>query len=267
MEASLFIVNTITAIATHYAQRGVDITLDKAKEIIDDFCKKNPDTTGKLDVDDLAQKIQSSAGYIGRVAYNEETLARFLEIPIAELRTISPENLDTQFLYDHVKLEGEFEAWLKEWNYEVVVGDTLQGLKGIEYSPDVYGILKTLHGEFEICVNFVCDDPPSEDRVFGLLGKIEAYAEAKKSFSFGDIFMIVSPRRFTPGAINAIGLQNEQENYIVFPLDGGDIFTLENSQTPKDRLRELQDQAKQAEIESKRGKARKSALEQTDNPI
>jgi hypothetical protein len=123
--------------------------------------------------------------------------------------------------------------------------------------------LKTLHGEFEICISFICDNPPDENRVFALLGKIEAYAEAKGSFSRGDIFAVASPHRFTQGALNAIGLQNEQEAYSVLGLDGGDIYVLENARSAKDRLEELQDKVREAEEETRRSKIRRPA---TDRP-
>lgn len=258
METSKVIMDTVMAVATHFAQRGIEVTVDKAKEIVTGICERNPALKGQVDVDEMAQKIQTTTIRIGRVAYNEETLARFLEVPVSDLATIPPETIDTRLLYDHVRLEGEFELWLQEWGYEVEMGCELTGLRGVEYKPDVYGMLNTLHGEFEICINFVCDLPPSEDRVFALLGKIEAYAEAKKSFSLGDIFLIVTPHRFTKGGINAMGLQNEQENYTVLPLEGCDIYVLENAQTSKDRLHELQDKVRQAEEEARRSRIKRT---------
>ncbi len=261
MEASKFVLETVMAIATHFVQKGIELTFDKAKEIIQSVCDQNPSLKGLIEIDKMAKQIQATAGHVGRVAYNEETLARFLEVPIADLSTIMPNALDTRILYDHVRMEGEFQEWLQEWGYEVDLGCTLTGLRGVEYIPDVYGILRTLHGEFEICVNFVCDSPPNEDRVFALLGKIEAYSEAKSSFSFGDFFAIVTPHRFTQGGANAISLQNEQENYSVFPLEGGDIYVLENAPSAKDRLHELQDKVREAEEETRSSKIRKSARE------
>jgi hypothetical protein len=245
------------AIATTFAQRGIEITYEKGREIIEEICARNPELRGQIEIDEMAEKIQTATSSVGRFAYNEETLARFLEIPIADLPTVRPENLDLGVLYNHVKLEGEFQQWFNEWGYEVENGCVLTGLRGVEYLADVYGCLRTLHGEFEICVNFVCDQPPDEDRVFALLGKIEAYAEAKKSFSHGDIFTIAAPHRFTQGSINAMTLQNEQENYSVFPLDGGDIYVLENARTPKDRLEELEDKVRQAQEETRRSKIRR----------
>jgi len=252
MEPSQFIISTTAAIAAHFGQKGIEVTLDKAKEIIEGLCKKAGSRKGDVDIDDLATKIQSTAGHVGSIAYNEEKLARFLEVPLPDLRTITEENLDIELLYNHIRLAGEFEEWLREWTYEVDLECELRGLRGVEFKPDVYGELKTLHGRFEICVNFVCDEPPSEDRVFALLGKIEPYAEARETFSFGDIFLIVSPGTFTKGAINAIGLQNEQENYAVVPLEGNDISTLERAESPRNRLAELEDKVRQAQEEAKR---------------
>lgn len=247
MDPSSFVLETALAIASRYAQFGVEVTLDKAKELIKAICDKDPTLHGKVDMDKLAERIHTSAGHVGRVAYNEETLARFLEVPLPDLVDVSLENLNYGTIYDHVKLEGEFQEWLSEWGYEVFLGHTLFGLENIEYIPDVYGKLDTLHGEYEVCINFVCDVPPDEDRVFALLSKIEAYAEAKSSFSSGDIFAIVTPHRFTKGAISAMELQNKQEKYSVFPIQGTDVFALEQATSAKERMGELQAKVKEAQ--------------------
>jgi hypothetical protein len=254
MEPSQFVMSTVAAIAAHFGQKGIQVTLDKAKEMIEGVCRKAGDKTA--DVDELARRIQATSGSVGSGAYNDEKLARFLEVPVSDLRTVTEENLDVELLYNHVRLTGEFEEWLQKWSYKVDLDCELRGLRGVVFKPDVYGELKTLHGNFELCVNFVCDEPPSEDRVFALLGKIEAYAEARQSFSFGDIFLVVTPGSFTKGAVNAVGLQNEQENYAVVPLEGNDISTLERAESDKDRLSELEDKVRQAQDEAKRKSGR-----------
>ncbi len=264
MDLTALVTNTVMAVATHYATKGIDLTLERAKEIIEEVCRQNPTIRGEIDIDELASKIQCAASQVGRVAYNEETLARFLEVPVSDLATITPESIDNHVLYDHVRLEGEFREWLAEWGYDVEVGNALIGLGGIEYVPDVYGTLSTLHGTYEICVSCVCDSPPDEDRVFALLGKIEAYAECKRSFSTGDVFAVVTPHRFTKEALNAISLQNQQESYSVFALEGGDIHGLENARSGKDRMAELQDKVREAEEETRRSKIRRSARETTE---
>lgn len=60
------------------------------------------------------------------------------------------------------------------------VGEDLEGAEGIEYTPDVYGKLETLHGTFESAINFVCDNPPSIYRVRALLETIESYTTRKQ---------------------------------------------------------------------------------------
>jgi hypothetical protein len=265
MDPSTFAMNTITAIASAFAQKGVDVTFDKAKEIIEKFSKKEPSLFKKLDIDELANKIQTASDRDGQTVYSAETLARYLEIPVPDLKTLNPETIELDVLYNHVKLESEFQEWLKEWGYDTESGCPLIGLRGVEYIPDVYGKLDTLHGQFEICINFVCDVPPNEDRVLALLAKIEAYAEAKKSFAHGDIFALVTPsHEFTQGAISAICLQNEQESYSVFCLDGGNIHALEQARSPKERLEELHDEVREAEVEARRSRIKKTSREQDE---
>lgn len=253
MDPSTFVVQAALAVASRYAQRGIELTLDVAKELIKAIFDKDPTLLAQVDIDKLAEEIHSSAGKVGQVAYDEETLARFLEIPLPDLDDVTTEDLELTRIYDHVKLEGEFREWLKDWGYEVLLGHTLMGLESIEYIPDVYGKLVSLHGDFEICINFVCDDPPDEDRVFALLNKIEAYAEAKSSFSVGDIFAVATPHRFTKGAINALGLQNKQEKYSVFPIQGSDVYALERATNPRERMRVLQAKVKEAQSKTMNG--------------
>ena len=253
MDPSMYVQNTVMAIAAHFIARGMEMSLGKAKELIENFLVENPTLRGQVDADELAESILRSAGQIGLGAYNDETLARYLEVPRADLKTISVEDLDTQTLYDHVRLEGSFSEWLREWGYEVERGEILMGAGGVEYTADVYGKLDTLHGEFEICINFVCDDPPNEYRVIAMLGQIEAYSEAKTNFSHADIFIIASPHRFTHGASNAMDLQNLQEDYSVLALTGGDIHTLETAKDRENRLEELQDKVREAQEEANNG--------------
>lgn len=259
MDAEQFLLDSIGQITIHFAQKGLAITTDKVKELLESIIKKNPALRGQVNIEEITKNLPTSTDQGSRTTYNEETLARLLEIPLADLATVTPETLDMSVLYDHVRLESEFTTWLEEWGYDVVIGHPLAGLGGVEYVPDVYGTLNTLHGQFEICINFVSDRPPDEDRVLALLSKIETYAEAKETFAYGDIFAVITPHRFTQNAINAVGLQNKQESYYVFPLDGGDVYVLENARSPKDRLEQFQDKVKQAEEETRRSRIRRPA--------
>lgn len=269
MEIEKFVIDTIMALTAQYAQRGVDITADKAKEIIDRFCQKQPSLKNQIgDVDELIKQIRSIKGQnVGRMTYNEETLSRFLEVPIADLPQTSPDNIDINALYDHVRLEGKFQEWLLEWGYKVEIGEPLIGLKGIVYIPDIYGELTTLHGKFEICVSLICDNPPDENRVLACLQKIEAYADNKKTFSYRDIFAIVTPHRFTKGAMDAMSLQNEQRGYWVVPIIGSDINTLECVSSFKERLSEFRDKIKLAEDETQRSKYKQEQAKPQDEHI
>ena len=140
MEPTRLVLDAVMAIATAFTQKGIEITLDKAKEIIGEICKKNPTLRGQIDMDDMAKKIQATAGNVGRFAYNEETLARFLEVPIPDLATVTPDNLDMGTLYNHIKLENEFQEWLKE--LEMIKHETLRMRRAYNFGKD--GLKKQL---------------------------------------------------------------------------------------------------------------------------
>ena len=170
---------------------------------------------------------------------------------------MNPETIEIDVIYNHVKLETLFCEWLSEWGYTVEVGPTLKGLEGIEYTPDVYGTLANLHDDYEVCVNFVCDRPPSELRVKALLQDIEAYSERKDTFSLGDIFILVTPRpNFTQTALTHLSLQNMQEKYSIVSLDGADIGKLVSRAQAESRMRTLRAFITDADEEARRGRSR-----------
>jgi len=196
-------------------------------------------------------------GDVADDAYTEENLARYLELPVRDLATLNPETIEIDVIYNHVKLETLFSEWLSEWGYTVEVGPTLKGLEGIEYTPDVYGTLANLHDDYEVCVNFVCDRPPSELRVKALLQDIEAYSERKDTFSLGDIFILVTPRpNFTQTALTHLSLQNMQEKYSIVSLDGADIGKLVSRAQAESRMRTLRAFITDADEEARRGRSR-----------
>ncbi len=41
MEASKFVLDAVMAVASGFAQKGITVTLEKAKELIEDICNKN----------------------------------------------------------------------------------------------------------------------------------------------------------------------------------------------------------------------------------
>ncbi len=258
MDPTKIAMDTVTAIASSFLKRGVELSQDKICELIKGMITRSPGLDSTVDIESLTEEVCHSIKSVGRTTYNEETLARYLEIPVPDLYAMTPDSIDLSVLFDHIKLEQAFAEWLNEWGYMVEIGHPLGAVGGMEYLPDVYGILSNLHGEYEVCINFVCDKPPSEDRVFALLAKIETYSEAKPAFSSGDIFMVITPHNFTLNASKAIALQNEQEKYYVFHLDGGDIFHMERSQEPEVRLEFLRDKVRLAQDETERAQNHKS---------
>ena len=257
MEVEKVISDTVASIITNLAQRSASVTVDKVKDLIERLADRDPEVKRSLDIPKLVQQIANSDGSAGDDAYTEENLARYLELPVRDLATLNPETIEIDVIYNHVKLEQLFGQWLSEWGYNTDIGPTLKGLEGIEYIPDVYGTLANLHDNYEVCINFVCDRPPSELRVKALLQDIEAYSERKDTFSLGDIFMIVTPsQNFTQSALTHLALQNMQEKYSIVPLDGADIGKLEKKGSVEERMRALRNIITDADEEAKRGRQR-----------
>ena len=128
------------------------------------------------EIEALANSVLRDGTPILDAEVTRKNLARWFEVPQEEFSMTPPEQLEPEVLIRHIYLENQFTSWFKEWGYDVEVGEDLEGLEGIDFTPDVYGKLTTLHGEFEICVNFVCDQPPSQYRVRALLETLEAVA-------------------------------------------------------------------------------------------
>jgi len=249
--------DTVANVILNLAQRSASVTVDKVKDLITRLADRDPEIKRNLDLDLLIEKITSEDGDVSDDAYTEESLARIIELPVRDLTTLNPETIEIDVIYNHIKLEGLFKKWLSEWRYTVEIGPTLKGLEGIEYIPDVYATLTNLHDDYEVCVNFVCDNPPSELRVKALLQDIEAYSERKETFSLGDIFIIVTPRQhFTQTALTHLNLQNMQEKYSVVSLDGADIGNLEKKAQSDSRMLALRSIIMDADEEAKRGRSR-----------
>lgn len=258
MEMDKIISDTVATIITSLAQRSASVTADKIKELIERLAERDPEFKRTLNLEELVAKVNTVDGEDpGEDAYTEENLARYLELPVRDLATLNPDTVEIDAIYNHVRLEHLFKQWLTEWGYIVEVGPTLKGLEGIEYVPDVYGVLSNLHDDYEVCVNFVCDRPPSELRVKGLLQDIEAYSERKETFSAGDIFVIATPRQnFTQTALTHIALQNMQEKYSIVSLDGADIGKLVNKTRSDGRMLLLRSIIADSDEDARRGRTR-----------
>jgi hypothetical protein len=211
---------------------------------------------GQIDEVDLAEAIASAqkTGFRG-TEINRKNLARWFEVPSDEFGSVRPEQLEPEVLIRHMHLENQFRQWLEEWNYEVVVGEDLEGEGDVTFTADVYGKLDTLHGKFEVCVNFICDEPPSTDRVKSLLESLEAYATSKSEFREGDLYIVATPaQRFTNQASNALTRQADEEKYTVLKLEGDDLWSLQSARDPRARFELLMEHVERS-ILTKHGRS------------
>lgn len=208
---------------------------------------------GIQDLDEVASAVLSRKDQrAAQAQYNIETLARWLEIPEPDLPELTPETFDPNVLVQHIVLEHKFREWFNEWGYIVELGEVLRSSDApeLECVTDVYGTLDTIHGMFEVALNFVCDNPPDENRVIALASKLGAYANTRSTFSVNDVFMIVTPWEFTKGAAAAIRFQNRKREYCVLGVDGSVLHDLESAESSAGRLQELQERVRTANLEA-----------------
>ena len=156
------------------------------------------------------------------------------------------EQLNPEVLIRHIYLERTFEKWLKDWGYNVRVGEDLEGKESIDFTPDVYGVLKTFHGEFEVYINFVCSSPPSQYRVRALLETLESYATEKSKFRWNDLYILATPYQFGRGSASSIRLQSKEEDYTVVKLESEDLSNLSRIDDKDQRRRMLMEHVERA---------------------
>ena len=214
---------------------------------------------GQLEELDLSETIAMAQKASGRGAeMSKRNLARWFEIPSDEFSSMRPEQLEPEVLIRHMSLENQFRQWLEEWNYEVTIGEELEGEADVTFTADVYGKLDTLHGKFEVCVNFVCDEPPSTDRVKSLLESLEAYATSKSEFKEGDLYIVATPAaQFTTQAKNALTRQADEERYTVLSLEGDDLWSLQSARDSRARFELLMEHVERS-ILTKHGRRHSS---------
>ncbi|MCK4353112.1 hypothetical protein KAW65_06885 [candidate division WOR-3 bacterium] len=169
------------------------------------------------------------------------TLARWFEVPEEEFPKTRPEELDTNVLTKHIYLESLFSEWFKAWDYKVGIGEELKGISGLEFRPDVYAELDTIHGTFQVIVNFVCDNPPSKYRVLANLQALEYYATKGHPFGEGDIFIVATPYSFPKEVTDMLALENERRDYFILCLESEELYDLYHARDDHDRLKELQE--------------------------
>ena len=199
-------------------------------------------------IDDLAQQILTRGDRAVDIEITKKNLARWFEVPAEEFDRTPTAQLEPEVLIRHLILEEQFAGYLREWGYDVSVGEDLEGREGVDFTPDVYGQLTTLHGLFEVCVNFVCDSPPSQYRVQALLEALEAYATESSEFKWGDLYIMATPFTFGRQTAASIVLQSRTEKYTVIKLESDDIAELQHAHDKYERLNDLKEHVERGQV-------------------
>ncbi len=243
--------SAMAAIGTAFGKEAASLSLDQIKawfqtasQSMDSTIQANPD-----EIDKLAQEVLKDDTPLLDAEVTRRNLARWFEIPQEEFTSTPTVQLEPEVLIRHIYLEDLFGKWLEDWNYKTLIGEDLEGRESIDFTPDVYGVLETLHGEFEICINFVCDQPPSQYRVRALLETLEAYATESSEFKYGDIYILASPFEFGRGTSASIRLQSREEKYTVLKLEGNDLYELRNARDEHSRFLQLMEHVEKAKKE------------------
>lgn len=239
----------MAAIGSAFGKEAAQISVAQVKDWFSTAAKSvdASSTINISEVEKLADSVLKSEAPLLDAEVTRRNLARWFEIPQEEFAVTPTVQLEPETLIRHLFLEEMFKNWMKEWGYAVDVGEDLEGLENIDFTPDVYGQLDTLHGNFEVCVNFVCDNPPSQYRVRALLETLEAYATDKSQFKWGDVYILATPFEFGKGSSASILLQSKEEKYTVIKLEGDDIYELQNARDTNIRLRQLMEHVQKAQ--------------------
>ena len=227
-------------------------------ELISNLLKSNADIDSNIasletsEIMKIADEMSKTKKFNFQSEISWRTLSRWYEIPEEEFKDTRKEQLEDEVLIKHIILESKFKKWLEEWDYEVTIGDDLEGVENIELIPDIYAKRVTLHGTFEIVICFVCDNPPNTYRVRAFFETFESFARADSEFSSTDILLVVTPNTFGKGIIQSITLQNQEELYTVVGLEGNDISILDSISDPMKRLLELKEHIEKAQLKAKK---------------
>jgi len=244
-EVDDLIAKVLSSIAPILAKEGIDSVKSMLKETVKSFQQKGTMKTDELN--DLAKAIKKTPLSEIQIETDADTLSRWFEIPRDDFERLPKDRLDPEILIRHVYLEQLFSAWLKELGYKVFIGPKMLGVEEWDFIPDVYGEMSTLHGVFQVAVNFVSDEPPSTSRVSFLCESLEAFATKREpEFSEKDIFIIITPFKFSGTASSVILKEDKDHLYYVVKLEGIDISALQRCPAPDDRLKLLQNVVKEA---------------------
>jgi regulator of replication initiation timing len=241
--------SSVEAIVAALAVSGIEAT---ATTLVDWIKKASQQISGKTVYDSenirkLAEKMSENKSLNLDLEISRRNLSRWFEIPEEEFAQTPKAQLEPEILIRHIALENIFKSWFSEWNYEIEIGEELEGLEDIEFIPDIYAKRVTLHGIFEVIVCFVCDNPPSIYRTRSLFETFESYARSGSAFGERDIFIMATPFKFGKSITQSISLQNKEEKYCVIALEGDDIARLDGFLDPDKRLMELRDFVERAQ--------------------
>ncbi len=203
-------------------------------------------------IQEMAEKMAKKGSFNLGLEISKSNLARWFEVPEEEFLDTPKEQLEPEVLIRHIVLERMFKDWFTNWNYDVEVGEDLEGLEDIEFVPDIYARRVTLHGTFEVVVFFVCDNPPSIYRTRATFETFESYAREGSEFGERDILIVATPFKFGKSITQSISLQNKEERYTVVTLEGDDIARLQKIQSDEERLHELIEHVERAESKVKK---------------
>lgn len=244
--------SAISALNGAMAGRATELTADQVVGWFKNASASFPDhglTSDKIAA--MAEKtLAEQRGPFLDAEMTRRNLARWFEVPEEEFASTPAEQLEPEVLIRHSYLEAQFCSWLEEWGYTVSIGEDLEGAEGVEYTPDVYAQLETLHGNFEVAVNLVCDNPPSIYRVRALLETIESYTAREVEFAGGDVFILATPFSFGKSASSSIALQTRQEKYTVVKLEADDLWDLQTARDDASRRSELWERVRHARLDS-----------------
>lgn len=244
--------SVVSALGKVFASSAVEFTAAKMKNWLDHVREEVP---GEFSIpsDEILEAATKHIkhGYdpVG-FEMSSRNLARWFEIPEEEFELTPKEQLEPEVLIRHIMLEQQFGTWLAEWGYEVSTGKEMEGIDDIEFIPDVYGRLSTLHGTFEVVCCLLCDNPPSIYRARALFETFESVARDRSSFAECDIFAMITPFKFGKGARSSISLQNIEEKYTVLELEREDIYRLSRAECRDDRFNYLSELVENARRES-----------------
>ncbi len=117
----------MSAIGTAYGSKAAEISIDQIKGWFNRAAQSvetNPDMSA-TNLDHLAESVLQSGTQVLDAEITRKNLARWFEIPFEEFGLTPPEQLEPEVLIRHIILENQFETWLKDWGYDVVVGEDL----------------------------------------------------------------------------------------------------------------------------------------------